>query len=114
CLPGPLFPARNPGDPNQALMELGALVCTPRAPRCGACPLRGSCRAAKGGKPEAFPRAPRRPEPRTIHLVAGIVEREKKILLVDDKTLVQGNLSVPTFEVRGRQRPANVLRRGWK
>jgi A/G-specific adenine glycosylase len=114
ALARPLVPARNSGDHNQALMELGALVCTPRAPRCGACPLRGACRAAKGGKPEAFPRAPRRPEPRTIHLVAGIVEREKKILLVEDKTLVKGHLCVPTFEVRGRQRPANVLRRGWK
>src|ERR1019366_7662509 len=70
ALARPLVPARNSGDHNQALMELGALVCTPRAPRCGACPLRGACRAAKGGKPEAFPRAPRRPEPRTIHLVA--------------------------------------------
>jgi A/G-specific adenine glycosylase len=114
ALAGPLVPARNSGDHNQALMELGALVCTPRTPRCAACPLRGACRAAKSGKPEAFPRAPRRPEPRTIHLVAGIVEREKKILLVEDKTLVKGHVCVPMFEVRGGQRPANVLRRGWE
>src|SRR6185503_20273858 len=33
-----LVPARNPGDWNQAVMELGAVICTPRAPRCGACP----------------------------------------------------------------------------
>ena len=64
ALARPLVPARNPGDHNQALMELGALVCTPRAPRCGACPLRALCRAARSGTPEAFPRAPRRPRPR--------------------------------------------------
>ncbi len=114
ALARPLVPARNSGDHNQALMELGALVCTPRAPRCGACPLRGACRAATSGKPEAFPLAPRRPEPRTIHLVAGIVEREKKILLVKDKELVPGHLIVPLFRIPAGQRPANVLRRGWR
>ena len=37
-------PPRAPGDHNQALMELGATVCTPRAPRCDACPLLAHCR----------------------------------------------------------------------
>ncbi len=108
-----LVSARNPGNHNQALMELGALVCTPRAPRCGACPLRLTCRAAASGKPEGFPRTSRRVRPRSIHLVAGIVERGKKILLVEDRTLVTGHLCVPMFEVGSGQRPANVLRRGW-
>lgn len=40
---------------NEGLMELGATVCTPRAPRCDACPLRGSCSAAAAGTPEAYP-----------------------------------------------------------
>ena len=34
-----------PGDFNQALMELGATVCTPKAPKCEQCPIRGSCGA---------------------------------------------------------------------
>jgi A/G-specific adenine glycosylase len=109
-----LVPARGAGDHNQALMELGALVCTPHAPRCGACPLRGACRAAASGKPEGFPRAPKRLESKSIHLVAGIVERGKRILLVEDRTLVKGHLCVPMFEVGAGQRPANVLRRGWE
>src|SRR5664279_1877739 len=46
ALARPLVLAQNPGDHNQAVMELGALVCTPRAPRCGVCPLRTLCRAA--------------------------------------------------------------------
>lgn len=43
------------GDWNQALMELGATVCRPKDPRCGECPLRGACRAAATGAPDAFP-----------------------------------------------------------
>jgi len=104
-----LVPARAAGDHNQAVMELGALVCTPRAPRCGACPLNGTCRAAASGKPEGFPRKPRPAKPRSIHLVAGIVQRGKKILLVEDEYMVAGHLSIPMFPAHGR-RPADVLR----
>jgi A/G-specific adenine glycosylase len=114
ALARPLVPARDPGDHNQAVMELGALVCTPRAPRCGACPLRTLCRAAASGKPEGFPRKPRPAKPRTIHLVAGIVERGKKILLVEDKTLVPGHLVVPMFRTSNGEWSAKFLRRGWK
>ncbi len=114
ALARPLVPARDPGTHNQAVMELGALVCTPRAPRCGACPLRALCRAAASGKPEGFPRKPRRPPPRSIHLVAGIVERGKRILLVEDEHLVPGHLVVPMFPVPRGQRPAKFLRRGWE
>ena len=114
ALARPFVPARNPGDHNQALMELGALVCTPHAPRCGACPLRTLCRAAASGKPESFPRTSRRPKPRTIHLVAGIVERRKKILLVEDTTLVKGHVCVPMFPVLSGERPEKFLRSGWE
>jgi A/G-specific adenine glycosylase len=108
-----LVPARGAGDHNQAVMELGALVCTPRAPRCGACPLRTLCKAAASGKPEGFPRRPRPAKPRSIHLVAGVVERRKKVLLVEDEYMVRGHLSIPMFPVRDGERPANVLRKGW-
>ena len=114
ALARPLVPARNPGEHNQAVMELGALVCTPRAPRCSACPLRMLCRAAASGKPEGFPRKPRPAKPRSIHLVAGIVERKKKILLVEDEELVPGHLIVPLFRTPAGERPANVLKKGWE
>ncbi|HUJ75061.1 MAG TPA: A/G-specific adenine glycosylase, partial [bacterium] len=49
---------------NQALMELGALICRPKGPRCLLCPLRQFCQAQSLGTPEAFPRrAPRRARP---------------------------------------------------
>lgn len=59
-----LVPADRPGDFNQALMEIGATVCTPRAPDCDACP--GGCWAASGSSPtrprrRGWPRSGRAP-----------------------------------------------------
>ena len=49
---------------NQAMMELGALVCTPRSPLCPDCPLRPPCQGRQRGKPEDYPvRAPRKKPP---------------------------------------------------
>ncbi len=49
------IPSGNAGDFNQALMELGALVCVPAAPRCHVCPVQSHCLATKNGDPTAFP-----------------------------------------------------------
>jgi A/G-specific adenine glycosylase len=46
----------SPGDHNQAMMELGAMVCLRRRPLCAACPVRGFCAAAGHGDPQAYPR----------------------------------------------------------
>ena len=56
--------AERPGDVAQALMDLGATVCTPRRPRCLVCPFRPGCRAHHQGQPEAFP-APQAPKERS-------------------------------------------------
>jgi len=50
-----LTPAARPGDYAQAVMDLGATVCTPRNPRCSACPWARPCRARAAGEPERFP-----------------------------------------------------------
>ena len=46
-----------PGDLNQALMELGATICSPQGPRCLICPVRASCGALRAGTPELYPAA---------------------------------------------------------
>ena len=56
-----IIPARRSYDWNQALMDIGATVCTARRPRCGICPVAGTCRSREGMMP-ARP-APRRQEP---------------------------------------------------
>jgi A/G-specific adenine glycosylase len=53
-----LLPPGRAADFNQALMELGATVCRPRAPRCGECPVREGCAARRAGGPA--PTSPRR------------------------------------------------------
>jgi adenine-specific DNA glycosylase len=55
-----LLAASKPGDWNQAMMELGALVCSPERPGCPLCPLQAHCRAAAQGDPEAYPKVPKR------------------------------------------------------
>jgi A/G-specific adenine glycosylase len=71
-----------PGDLNQALMELGARLCTPRSPRCGACPIRANCRARREGRVEEIPRAAPNKAPRKETWVAALLLRRGRALAV--------------------------------
>ena len=51
-----LVPTRRPGDFAQAMMDLGATICTPKKPACVLCPWMGACAARRRGDPETFPR----------------------------------------------------------
>ena len=55
-----LLDTSDPGTFNQALMELGATVCVPKAPRCDICPVSTSCAALASGTVEKYPTAPRK------------------------------------------------------
>ena len=79
---GQLVPGDRPGDFNQALMELGATVCTPRGARCDACPLRARCAARREGKVEVLPELPRRTDTVPVARAAAVVVRKKKVLCV--------------------------------
>jgi A/G-specific adenine glycosylase len=68
-----LVPAARASDFNQALMELGATVCTPRAPRCDECPLRRACLARSHGSAEALPEKKRRLPTVAVRASAGVV-----------------------------------------
>jgi A/G-specific adenine glycosylase len=77
-----LLPTRRVGEFNQALMELGALICTPAAPACHCCPLAELCTARRTGLQQAIPA---RAEPRTaieVHEAAVVLRRGGKLLLV--------------------------------
>jgi A/G-specific adenine glycosylase len=67
--------ALDPGQWNQALMELGARVCTARAPACGACPVRNECRAHATRRVEELPRPKARRAPVTVELEIAVVRR---------------------------------------
>ena len=63
-----------PGDFNQGLMELGATVCTPRAPRCNTCPVAVDCDAHRQGIAETLPRLPARRPSREVRTRAALME----------------------------------------
>ncbi|WP_448594415.1 A/G-specific adenine glycosylase [Thermoflexus hugenholtzii] len=76
-----LLPPGQAGAFNQALMDLGATLCTPKSPRCPECPLRAFCAAYARGSPEAFPvRAPRRALPH-YDVTAGVIEADGRVLI---------------------------------
>jgi A/G-specific adenine glycosylase len=76
-----LLPARRVGEFNQALMELGALVCTPAAPRCSACPLAKHCAARLQGLQETIPLRAGPPNIVYVREVAVVVRRGCRVLL---------------------------------
>ena len=93
-----LTPTEMAGDFAQAVMDLGSMVCTPRNPICGLCPLRPSCRAAALGTPTAFPvKAARKDQP-TRYGTAYVVEDGGGRVLVQDRPpqgLLGGTVEVP-------------------
>jgi A/G-specific adenine glycosylase len=76
-----VLPRRSPGQFNQALMELGARVCTPVAPRCDACPVRRCCRAATEGLQDRIPRPAVRPKITEVNEAYVAVQHRGRYLL---------------------------------
>ena len=74
---------QRPGDFNEAMMELGATVCTPRSPRCAECPVARWCRARMAGTVGERPgRRRRKSVPRVEYAVAVLVDEAGRTLLV--------------------------------
>jgi A/G-specific adenine glycosylase len=96
-----LVPQRRAGDFAQALMDLGATICTPKKPACALCPWMAACAARARGDPESFPvKAPKR-EGRLRRGAAFVVTRADGAVLVRTrapKGLLGGMTEVPTTE----------------
>jgi A/G-specific adenine glycosylase len=75
-----IFPKRNGGEFNQAMMELGALVCRPRNPSCLLCPLQRFCLAFERGEQEIIP-APKKRSFQKIETVVGIIRDGHRYLI---------------------------------
>jgi len=74
-----------PGDYNQAIMELGALICTPRNPQCNSCPLTNDCQAFRHDTVSVFPMRKKSPVTPTEKWVAAVIQRDNKFLLTRRK-----------------------------
>ncbi len=71
-----------PGTFNQAMMELGALLCTPRSPACDDCPVQPACQAASDGNPEEYPVTPdKKPIPHYDIAVGLVFDDEGRLLI---------------------------------
>ena len=74
--------ASRPGDWNQALMELGSTVCTPRSPRCSSCPWEGACGARRAGTQADRPGVGKRPAVGTALFIVVVPHADGRVLLV--------------------------------
>jgi A/G-specific adenine glycosylase len=94
-----LTPAARPGDFAQALMDLGATICTPKSPACALCPWIGACAARRRGDPETFPRKTPKTTGALRRGAAFWVERADGAVLIrnrPEKGLLGGMAEVPT------------------
>jgi A/G-specific adenine glycosylase len=94
---GPLVPPDRPGDFAQALMDLGAAICTPRSPACGICPVMADCRARGRADIERLPvKPPKKAKPQRYG-IAWWIERDDAIWLVrrPDKGMLGGMRALP-------------------
>ncbi len=101
--------APSPGDLNQALMELGATVCTPAAPACAVCPLSRRCAARAAGLQERIPPSRRARAPVEVRAAVAVVTRRGRYLLRrrSDPDLMHG---LWEFPAAGRGRRSDGLR----
>lgn len=103
-----LLDRRRPGDFNQALMELGALVCTPASPHCARCPLIRCCGAKQS---EAVARYPRRVAARTVpevDIAVGVVSKNGRLLVTrrPARGLLGGLWEFPGGKLQPGENPA--------
>ena len=90
-----LVPARGAGEWNQALMELGATVCLPRAPRCDACPVATLCRARASGRVDEYPPVIARRVPVVVRRAVALIERGGRLLMARREGPLLGGMWEP-------------------
>ena len=100
---GRLVPTVGAGAFNQAFMELGALVCTPKSPLCLVCPVTAECRARTLGMQNVLPIAVPKPPPLRSAEAAALVIRGGRILIVrrGPRKLWEGFWEFPTIHISG-------------
>ncbi len=106
-----LVPMRRPGDWNQAMMELGATICTPRAPACGRCPVRTFCRARALGRVADFPPPAKRRASETVRRAVALIERRGRVLMERrEGALLAGLWEPPGVELADGASAARAMR----
>lgn len=108
-----LLAVHAPGDYNQAIMELGALVCTPKSPDCSRCPLKSCCRAHRRHATDKYPvRIKSTPVPRHLW-VSTVIRKNGRILMVQRPAegLLGGLWEFPCYNAASGEDPIKAAHR---
>lgn len=102
-----------PGEFNQALMDLGSRICTPTTPKCEECPISQYCLAYAENRQTDFPVKSKKAEPKDVYYIAGAIEDQGSFLLVQrpETGLLASMWHFPLVEVTKEQYEA--LQRTW-
>ncbi|MGD9084419.1 MAG: A/G-specific adenine glycosylase [Desulfobacterales bacterium] len=97
-----LLDVHRPGTFNQAIMELGALVCKPRNPSCDVCPLNKRCQAYQTQQVTDFPKRKKRAATPQYHIAVGVVFKNNRVLITQRKSegLLGGLWEFPGGKIR--------------
>jgi A/G-specific adenine glycosylase len=108
-----LTPAERPGDYAQAIMDLGATLCTPKRPDCPRCPLSALCLAYRQGRQEALPASRAKKAVPVVVQVALLLERGGRLLVRRRPLagLLGGLWEFPTATVSPGEKPETAVRR---
>ena len=111
---GRLVPPTGAGRFNQAFMELGALVCTPRTPRCLVCPVTAECQARALGLQDELPLTTPRPPPLEAVEACALVRRRGRLLVLQRGSgrLWDGFWEFPTIHVAGADPAGRAVEQG--
>ncbi|HLO11001.1 MAG TPA: A/G-specific adenine glycosylase [Pseudoneobacillus sp.] len=106
-----LISHENPSYFNQALMELGALICTPTSPSCLLCPVREHCSAFENGIQKELPVKTKKTKVKDVKLVAGILTDKKGRILIHKRPengLLANLWEFPNFEIHVELKRGNL------
>ncbi len=102
----------SPGDFNQALMELGATICTPKNPLCLICPVAKRCRVRAQG-PENFPEKKKNPQTKILKRVALLLQKNNQVLLTlsDENRWMKKLWQIPSLFAEKGESPEDLLKK---
>jgi A/G-specific adenine glycosylase len=97
---------------NQAIMDLGSMLCTPKEPQCSRCPLHRFCKGSASGEPEKFPIKKIKKKIPHIEAFASVIQKDGKVLLNQRPPtgLLGGLWEFPNWKIAGKQRSRLRLR----
>ena len=107
-----LLPKGHASSFNQGLMDLGAMLCTPKEPRCSQCPLRDLCKGMASGDPERFPTKGLKKKIPHIEAVSAVILKNGRVLLQQrpPEGLLGGLWEFPNWKIEEKKRTRPRLR----